>query len=126
MFNQNQHDSGIYVKPVWDEDAGVFRSESNIGLQIEAETEEEFYALAHELAPDLSIENHIMFDEQHAEDEREVDQVLNSAMHFSEGVMYLTGQGVAKDYAEAAQWYRMAAEQGHAAARLYLGNLGIL
>jgi len=32
------------------------------------------------------------------------------------GVMYYNGQGVPKDYAEAAKWYRKAAEQGLAEA----------
>ncbi len=30
--------------------------------------------------------------------------------------MYANGQGVPQDYAEAARWYRMAAEQGDASA----------
>ncbi|MCH8859013.1 MAG: SEL1-like repeat protein [Proteobacteria bacterium] len=33
---------------------------------------------------------------------------------------YAKGQGVAKDNAEAARWYRKAAEQNHAGARHYL------
>ena len=33
---------------------------------------------------------------------------------FNLGVMYAKGQGVAQDYAEAAKWYRLAADQGHA------------
>ena len=28
------------------------------------------------------------------------------------GVMYANGHGVSQDYAEAAKWYRLAAEQG--------------
>ena len=35
------------------------------------------------------------------------------------GLMY--AQGEAKDYAEAAKWYRLAAEQGHASAQYHLG-----
>jgi hypothetical protein len=34
--------------------------------------------------------------------------------------MYETGEGVPKDEAEAAQWYRKAAEQGHAKAQYYV------
>ena len=34
---------------------------------------------------------------------------------------YATGQGVAKDDAEAARWYRMAAEQGNPDAQFNLG-----
>ena len=37
------------------------------------------------------------------------------------GVMYLMGDGVDKDPAEAARWFREAAEQGHAKGQLYLG-----
>ncbi len=35
--------------------------------------------------------------------------------------MYLNGQGVARDNAEAAKWYRKAAEQGDAGAQFNLG-----
>jgi TPR repeat protein len=37
------------------------------------------------------------------------------------GVMYHNGQGVPKDYAQAAKWYRKAAEQGNALAQYNLG-----
>ena len=37
--------------------------------------------------------------------------------------MYSHGQGVPQDYIEAAKWYRLAAEQGHADAQ---HNLGVL
>ena len=37
------------------------------------------------------------------------------------GVMYLNGQGVPQDYAEAAKWYRKAAEQGDVDATRILG-----
>ena len=36
------------------------------------------------------------------------------------GVAYYQGQGVAQDYVEAVQWFRMAAEQGHADAQYNL------
>jgi hypothetical protein len=39
------------------------------------------------------------------------------------GFMYETGQGVSRDYQEAAKWYRKAAEQGHAMAQLSLGEM---
>ena len=39
------------------------------------------------------------------------------------GVMYDNGQGVQQDYAEAAQWYRKAADQGHSAAQCRLGEM---
>jgi len=37
--------------------------------------------------------------------------------------MYDSGQGVAQDYAEAAAWYRKAAEQGDAVAQFNLGSM---
>lgn len=39
------------------------------------------------------------------------------------GVIYEKGQGVAIDYAEAAQWYRKAADKGNSAAQYRLGRL---
>ena len=40
------------------------------------------------------------------------------------GLMYALGQGVLKDEAEAARWFRLAAEQGNAAAAQF--NLGVM
>ena len=37
--------------------------------------------------------------------------------------MYENGQGIEQDYARAAYWYELAAEQGHARAQYQLGNL---
>ena len=37
--------------------------------------------------------------------------------------MYRKGKGVPQDYAEAMKWYRLAAEQGHAYAPYYLGQM---
>lgn len=39
------------------------------------------------------------------------------------GFMYYRGEGVPRDYAKAAEWYRKAAEQGIAAAQLNLGRM---
>lgn len=39
------------------------------------------------------------------------------------GYMYQNGEGVARDYVQAAKWYRTAAEQGDAVAENNLGNL---
>ncbi|MCL2103403.1 MAG: hypothetical protein FWH25_05140 [Syntrophorhabdaceae bacterium] len=36
------------------------------------------------------------------------------------GVMYVTGQGAARNYTEAVKWYRLAAEQGDAMAQCNL------
>ncbi len=49
----------FYVNAVWDEEANVFYTDSNIkGLHIEADTIEEFSDLVKEFAPELVIENH--------------------------------------------------------------------
>ena len=37
--------------------------------------------------------------------------------------MYDNGQGVPKDFQEAARWYRLAADQGHAKAQTLLGRM---
>ena len=37
--------------------------------------------------------------------------------------MYFNGRGVAQDYKAAAQWYRRAAEQGHAEGQTALGAM---
>jgi len=42
---------------------------------------------------------------------------------FALGMVYLAGQGVAKDDAEAVSWFRTAAEQGHAPAQDHLGSM---
>ena len=39
------------------------------------------------------------------------------------GVMFVNGEGVAQDYAEAHKWYQRAANQGYAKAQ---GNLGVM
>ena len=39
---------------------------------------------------------------------------VHSRARFTLGVMYGEGRGVPQDYAEAARWYRRAAEQGDA------------
>jgi Domain of unknown function (DUF1902) len=50
----------FYVKAIWDAEAGVWYSESDIiGLHVEAATIEEFEAAAAELGPQLIVENHI-------------------------------------------------------------------
>ena len=40
---------------------------------------------------------------------------------YSLGFCYYNGKGVAKDYTEAAKWWRKSAEQGHAGAQTWLG-----
>ena len=48
----------FFVKAVWDAEAGVFYSDSNIiGLHIEAETIEEFCEIMADLAPELILAN---------------------------------------------------------------------
>lgn len=51
------------VTAVWDEDAKVYYSQSDIdGLHIEAETLEEFEDLLLELGPELALANHLVPD----------------------------------------------------------------
>jgi Domain of unknown function (DUF1902) len=48
------------IKAIWDEEAKVFISESDIiGLHIEADTIEEFETVMHDVALELILENHI-------------------------------------------------------------------
>jgi hypothetical protein len=55
MKNRN-----FYVKAIWDEEAQVFVSDSDIvGLHIEAETLEDFQREMHAHAFDLVVANHI-------------------------------------------------------------------
>ena len=54
----------FHITAIWDEDAGVFYSESNIvGLHIEAETIEEFRAAATDLGPEMILANHVTNDD---------------------------------------------------------------
>jgi TPR repeat protein len=45
----------------------------------------------------------------------------NAAAQCNLGVMYANGEGVPKNYTEAAKWYRLSAGQGNAAAQFNLG-----
>jgi hypothetical protein len=45
----------------------------------------------------------------------------DAAAQYNLGLMYDNGRGVPQDYAEAARWYRLAAEQGHPVAQYNLG-----
>jgi TPR repeat protein len=40
---------------------------------------------------------------------------------FNLGLLYVKGEGVPQDYVDAAEWYRRAAEQGHAGAQFATG-----
>jgi hypothetical protein len=57
-----------------------------------------------------------VFDLEMAEHGRPVDQKYVA-------LMYATGNGLAKDPAKAAQWYRKAAEQGDPGARATLASM---
>lgn len=62
----------FYVTAIWDEEAGIYYSESDIiGLHIEAETIEEFEQVIDEFAAELIIENHF-----EAEAIEELEQVV--------------------------------------------------
>ncbi|MEW5912716.1 MAG: tetratricopeptide repeat protein [Thermodesulfobacteriota bacterium] len=47
----------------------------------------------------------------------------DAVAQYNLGVMYYKGQGVPKDYKQAACWYRKAAEQGHTSAQYSLGAM---
>ena len=47
----------------------------------------------------------------------------NADAQYGLGVMYLGGLGVPRDFAEAADWVRMAAEQGNAAAQITFASM---
>ncbi len=47
-------------------------------------------------------------------DLREAAEQADVAAQFNLGVLHEKGEGVTKDYAKAAKWYRQAAEKGHA------------
>ena len=47
----------------------------------------------------------------------------NEGAQFNLGQMYYNGEGVPKDYKQAAQWYQKAAEQNHTQAQFLLGFL---
>ena len=54
----------FFVKAVWDEEAKVFYSDSDIvGLHIEAETLDEFRKVLVDIAPELILANHITNDD---------------------------------------------------------------
>ena len=54
----------FHITAVWDDEAGLFYSDSNIiGLHIEAETIEEFRAIVADLAPELILANHVTSDD---------------------------------------------------------------
>lgn len=54
----------FFVKAVWDDEAKVYVSESDIiGLHIEAETVDEFEVIMRDVATDLLIANHISSDQ---------------------------------------------------------------
>ncbi len=46
-----------------------------------------------------------------------------AAAQYNLGVLYRKGQGVPRDYVEAAKWFRKAAAQGHAQAQSHLGHM---
>lgn len=51
---QGRMSKSYYVEAIWDAEAGVFVSKSNIpGLVVEAATPAEFIDIVHELAPEL-------------------------------------------------------------------------
>jgi hypothetical protein len=54
----------FYVKAIWDEEVGVWYSESDIfGLHIETKTLDEFEVVMNEHAADLIVANHMTSEE---------------------------------------------------------------
>lgn len=54
----DQAQAAFHVSAIWDEEAGVFFSQSDIpGLHVEAETFEAFVTLVHALAPEMIADN---------------------------------------------------------------------
>jgi tetratricopeptide (TPR) repeat protein len=54
---------------------------------------------------------------------RKAAELGNSSAQVNLGTMYVHGQGVPQDYAEATKWFRKAADQGNAVAQHYLADL---
>ena len=60
------------IKAVWDDDAGVYFSDSDIsGLHIEAESLDEFESEMFEVAADLIVANHMTDEEYNSAPPRE-------------------------------------------------------
>ena len=53
----------------------------------------------------------------------QVVQLLGTGDAFNAGLMCANGMGMERNAAEAAKWYAVAAEQGHAQAQFFLGLL---
>ena len=47
----------------------------------------------------------------------------DAEVQFGRGLQFASGAGVAQDYAQAAEWYRKAAEQNHGLAQFNLGTM---
>ena len=61
-------------------------------------------------------------DEQALAELRARAEAGDAASQFNLGFRYATGEGVPEDDAEAARWFRLAAEQGHASASTTSGS----
>ena len=67
----------FFVKAVWDEEAKVFCSDSDIvGLHIETETIEEFREVLVDIAPELILANHVTNDDLLTKPLRELVPVI--------------------------------------------------
>lgn len=70
----------FFVKAVWDEEAKVFYSDSDIvGLHIEADTLEEFRKVLVDIAPELILANHVTNDDLLTKSLRELVPVIWSS-----------------------------------------------
>ena len=67
----------FFVTAVWDEEAKVFYSDSDIvGLHIETETIEEFREILVDIAPELILANHVTNDDLLSKPLRELVPVI--------------------------------------------------
>ncbi len=83
----------FFVRAVWDEEAKVFYSESDInGLHIEAATVEEFEDIMKDLAVDMITANHISLKEMASRPLRDLIPTILWERPEKNGLMYQTHQ----------------------------------
>lgn len=86
------------------------------GNSVEKEQGASTYGVQHELCDVQEAEKKV-------KDYRNAAKQNSATAQFNLGVCYVKGDGVPKDYTEAARWFRLSAEQGNDSAQK---NLGVL